>query len=609
MKFGPALRLGFLAFALTVTAAGLSGCGSIPARPEVITPGDTASVTGHLGRWIDQEVRAAGIAGLSIALVDDQQVVWSHATGWADAATRQPATAGTRYRVASVSKLFTVSAALQLAREGRLDLDAPLQTVLPEFSIRSPFPTGAGAITLRQLMTHHAGLPRDVLKGMFSAASPAEVLAAMPVSTLIAPPGQRFSYSNVGLTLLGLAIKRVTGTPFEAWMQQHLLDPAGLPGASFSQARPDKADMAQAHRRGLRIPERPLRDTSAGGLNASVLDLARFVSMVFANGVAQDGQRVLDAADVAEMLRPQNADSALDFDVRQGLGWMLSASDPVPLVGAGPLAHHSGATLNFHTRLITLPQHRLGVIVASNDSASTALIHRVAFRALALLLESRTGQRQPDQASPTERQDTTLSDEAMERLAGDYTTVFGWLPVRHEGQRLTTRLGGQRIELVPQVDGSLRPQARLLGLIPVRSAMLEPLRLEPHTVDGRVVWALRRNNKRELFGERLPSDPVTDPATLSTWVGLYLPVLSPDEYSPVRAVRLQMENGRLYSTVTLEDGTIPPGQARLQLRGEDEAVLLGPLAGQGEVVRRRRVNGQTWLYFNGFEAYRAEPRD
>src|SRR5262249_48776735 len=170
---------------------------------------------------IAYEMRKNDTPGLSIALVDDQRVVWAQGFGYADWELKIPATERTIYRAGSISKLFTDTAALQLAEQGRLNIDAPLQTYLPEFSIRQRV-AKAAPITLRDLMTHHAGLPRDVLKG-FQTTEPAAfdtLLTELGDEYAAYAPGQCFYYSNVGVTLLGSAIQRVSGEPFTVHMKQ-----------------------------------------------------------------------------------------------------------------------------------------------------------------------------------------------------------------------------------------------------------------------------------------------------------------------------------------------------------------------------------------------------
>lgn len=115
-----------------------------------------------LEAFIAQEMRRYKIAGLSIALVDDQQTVWVHGAGWADQVATRPAGPDTLYRMGSVSKLFADTAAMQLVAQGRLDLDAGIEQALPSLHIRTDW--GDAPITPRQLMTHHSGLPRDILR-------------------------------------------------------------------------------------------------------------------------------------------------------------------------------------------------------------------------------------------------------------------------------------------------------------------------------------------------------------------------------------------------------------------------------------------------------------
>ena len=123
----------------------------------------------QLEPWIAAEVKAKKLPALSIVLVDDQRIVWARGFGFADGARMVPATADTVYRVGSVSKLFTDLAVMQLVEQGRLDLDAPVSGILPEFTPVNPFKI---PITLRHLMSHRAGLVREPPVGHYFDPSP-----------------------------------------------------------------------------------------------------------------------------------------------------------------------------------------------------------------------------------------------------------------------------------------------------------------------------------------------------------------------------------------------------------------------------------------------------
>jgi CubicO group peptidase (beta-lactamase class C family) len=145
----------------------LLGCSTAPVKPESAALGDYEYTKQYFSRLIKKEMKSHNIAGLSIALVDDQRIVWAAGFGYADKANNLPATPETVYGVGSISKLFTATAAMQLAEQGKLDIDKPLQTYLPEFSMKTRF-TDPGPVTPRSIMTHHSSLPSDLRKGMWS---------------------------------------------------------------------------------------------------------------------------------------------------------------------------------------------------------------------------------------------------------------------------------------------------------------------------------------------------------------------------------------------------------------------------------------------------------
>src|SRR5260370_13150127 len=129
-----------------------------PAAAQPATPPKYAPAIAELDKFIARELEAKRLPAVSIALVDDQTIVWAKGFGFADAEKKVPATADTVHRVGSVSKLFTDLAVMKLVEAGKLKLDEPITTYLPDFAPKNP---SGKPITLRQLMTHHAGLCRE----------------------------------------------------------------------------------------------------------------------------------------------------------------------------------------------------------------------------------------------------------------------------------------------------------------------------------------------------------------------------------------------------------------------------------------------------------------
>ena len=190
---------------LAVLAVLLAACASPVPRPETVHRGDYGAVRAYIAALARQEMRNADVTGLSVALVDDQNLVWADGFGFADRARDVPAGADTVYRVGSITKLFTAAAVMQLAEQGKLAIDRPIEAVIPGFSMKSRF-ENARPVTPRLLMSHHAGLPTDILKG-FSEPHPrslAELTRQLQDEYLAFPPGTLWSYSNVGYSLLGI---------------------------------------------------------------------------------------------------------------------------------------------------------------------------------------------------------------------------------------------------------------------------------------------------------------------------------------------------------------------------------------------------------------------
>ena len=597
-RFPTILRTTRLTPAATAVAL-LAACTTVPLPPVDVPRGDYEAVRRHVAALIASDMREHQVTGLSVALVDDQRVVWAFGSGWADQAAQRPADAQTVYRMGSISKLFTDVAALQLAEAGKLGLDAPIQQALPDFRIQSRY--GAAPITPRQLMTHHAGMPRDIAYRMWGAATQPlqQRVADVANESAQSPPGLHLAYSNVGATVLGAAVETAAGQPFEALMQQRLFTPLGMRSASFSAAVPAQRGMSLAYRDGQATEEPALNDVPAGGLNASVLDLAQFMKMVFAEGRSHGASApVLPPAAVREMLRPQNAGVPLDLGLGIGLGWMLSTLGGEPIEGAGPVAHHGGATVNFRSQMILLPEHRLGVVVAANSAGATPAVNRVAQRALALALQAKTGIRQADPATDASP-DTPWPPERLQALVGDYTTSAGFIHLAQDADGLFTHIDGRRMELVPCANGELRLRYRVLGLWSVPLGELGRVRLSLRTVAGRKLLVARIGTQSLRVGERLPPPQPLVPE-LQALGGTYVPELAPGEFGTVDRVVVSHDAGRLLVQMQLRGEPLRPVRQVLQPLNSHEALVLDTLVDVGEVVRVERAGPDPLIRAAGY---------
>ena len=405
---------------------------------------DYQQIAAKLQPFIQHELDDKQLPALSIALVDDQQIVWAQGFGFADPARKIPATAETVYRVGSVSKLFTDIAIMQQVEQGKLDLDAPITRYLPEFHPVNPF--NSQPITLRELMSHRAGLLREPPVGHYfdpSEPSLKATVTSLAGTTLVYPPGARTKYSNGGIAAVGYVLERQADHPFIEIVRDAVLKPMGLQSSAFEPTPEIQRNLAKAfiqtyHGKIIDAPTFQLGTSPAGSLYSTVLDLGRFTSILLAEGRAGETQ-IIQPATLKEMWRPQfpAAKDSASF----GLGFRLSSLDGQRLVG------HGGAIYGFATELEALPDAKLGVVVISTLDSSNSAVTHIAHEALRMALAQQS--KQPIEAPiVTEEIDPSLS----RKLAGRYGAGDDAVELTEEegGLFLLANRGGYKTRLRKQ---------------------------------------------------------------------------------------------------------------------------------------------------------------
>ncbi len=392
-----------VALLLTLPPAGFARESTPPAGYE--------RVVAALERFASHERGDKGIPGLSVALVDDQEVVWSAGFGWADEGETTPVTAATVHRVGSVSKLFTDIAVMQLVEKGLFDLDTPVTRYLRDFRPENPF---GGAITLRMLMAHRSGLVREPPVGNYFDPTPAtlaETVQSLNRTTLVYPPGQRTKYSNAGIAVVGRVLERRQRERFASYVKRTVLEPLGLRASAFTpepalSPRVPYALMWTYDPRVFPVPRFELGMAPAGSLYSTIGDLGRFLSFLFARGRGPRGP-VLKPETLERMWKPAfpEAEGASSF----GLGFHVSTFEGRRRIG------HGGAIYGFATSLEALPDEKLGVVVVATKDCANAVTDRIAEFALRLMIASREGR-----VLPEPEMTTPVEPALARRLAGRY---------------------------------------------------------------------------------------------------------------------------------------------------------------------------------------------
>ncbi|MGB6865030.1 MAG: serine hydrolase domain-containing protein [Candidatus Aminicenantaceae bacterium] len=321
------------------------------------------------------------IAGATFSCVKDGEIFLAKGYGYADVKKRKPVDPNrTMFRPGSVSKLITWTAVMQLVEQGKIDLNADVNTYLEEFKIPETFPE---PITMTHLLTHTPGFEE---KATGVAARTAEDL--MPLDKFLAkymparvrPPGVITSYSNYGTALAGYIVEVVSGFKFETYVKDNIFDPLGMTHSTFSQPLP--ADLAEHMSVGYKFKKGVFEAdefelihgmTPAGSMSASGADMARFMIAHLQKG--RFGENRIFSEDTANLMHSQ-----------------LFAHDPHILGNAHGFwemrynnvyaLEHGGDTLLFHSFLVLLLDHNMGFFVSYNSvggggSARTQLIEAI----------------------------------------------------------------------------------------------------------------------------------------------------------------------------------------------------------------------------------------
>lgn len=184
--------------------------------------------------WIESQIEYNYLPGLAVGIVYDQDLIWQKGFGYADVEQKTPMTPQTIFRIASITKLFTGTAVMQLRDRGKLQLDDPVEKYLPWFKIKNRFPD-APTITIRHLMTHTSGLPGEAAFPYWTDhkfPTLGQIMETLPDQETIYPSETKFKYSNLGMALLGQVVVTASGENYATYIQNHILKPLEMNNTS-----------------------------------------------------------------------------------------------------------------------------------------------------------------------------------------------------------------------------------------------------------------------------------------------------------------------------------------------------------------------------------------
>jgi CubicO group peptidase (beta-lactamase class C family) len=344
-------------------------------------------------------VKRERIVGASLAWVQDGTLESIETTGQADRAANAPVTRDTIYHWASITKTFTAVAIMQLRDQGKLTLDDPIVDYVPELALVHNPHGKMRDITIRHLLSHSAGFrggtwPWGGDKPWHPFEPPAweQVAAMMPYTEILFPPGTRYSYSNPGIIFLGRVIERLSGEPFETYIDKQILRPLGMRDTFFDRA-PAAVRPFRSHSYYLTdgtLTEAPFDfDTgitvSNGGLNAPIIDLAKWIGFLIGRSTpvpagGADYDAILKRSSLEEMFQPVVPVIAGGTG-EQGVGTgAMGLSFFLEKHGGLDLIAHSGSQNGFIAHFYIHVPSRSAYIVAFNTESPTTRTFDAALR-------------------------------------------------------------------------------------------------------------------------------------------------------------------------------------------------------------------------------------
>jgi CubicO group peptidase (beta-lactamase class C family) len=346
-------------------AATSGGAAAVPARAGQ-RDGVAAVIASYQAR-IPELMAQEHIAGLALALVDGDRVVRQQGFGSTNSDGRRPVTVDTIFSVQSMSKAFTATAVMQAVQAKRFDLDVPITTYLPGFTVHSAFESHPERkITLRMLLGHTAGLTHEAPLGNNYEPESGDFDAHVRTISdtwLRFPVGTGYAYSNLGIDLAAYILEQVCQEPFPTVMHDSLLAPLGMDHSTFDRARVRAtADRAVGHSGSWAAEPVDIPMTGAGGLWASAADLAKFLEFQLAGGTV-DGRTILDAA----LMQQMRTVPAPDAGAPAGYALGVARTRFRPGGHNLDLFSHGGGGFGFLSDLFWLPQLQLGIALLTNS--------------------------------------------------------------------------------------------------------------------------------------------------------------------------------------------------------------------------------------------------
>ena len=388
---------------------------------------------------IKTEMSKNNIAGLSIALVDKNGIIWTEGFGYENIRDSVKATEKSVYCIGSITKLFTAAALMQLAEKNNLNIDDPVRKYVPELKIKSLYGS-IDSITTRLLITHHSGFPSDLMGVNSEKESYKNVVRYLNEQYAAFPPSYARIYSNIGYCFLGYELEKISNSEYSVYMNKNVFDPLGMRSSFIWSESSSLKNVSRTYDYQKEQKDEPfLWITPAGGIYSNVNDMALFI-----RSWLMDKSPLLKTQTINSIFTPQNKSVSFNLGSEYGLGWDLRRTK------YGYIAEHGGATLYYRAQIAVNRQAGLGVIILSNSANAGSFTWRASE-----IVEKACAIKGSDQVEMPSFNPEAVIDKNIDlaQYQGYYGQNMSWFPLIRKDSALIGKPGNDSMAFKLKTSG------------------------------------------------------------------------------------------------------------------------------------------------------------
>lgn len=535
--------------------------------------------SGIIENLVLQHANKYNYKGFSISVVHGNEVYLKNGYGYGSLKVKAPVDENTVFPIASVSKVFTAILILKLQEEGKLKLDDPINKFLKEFDPKTRIKP-----TIRDLLTHRAGIPSDYFSGFtIQDSDPDPENGFRDLSKILHEtqstyePKTASSYSNFGFSLLGLIIERASGKTLDNYAKDKIFTPLGMTRTSYLYNC--KTNCSNGFFTFGEVKSPKIRDLGAGSISSSINDLTIFSRMLLNDGNIGN-VNIIKPTSLKEMFSIQNSDSLYDGEFKIGLPfWILGSTEQ-------PYHTHGGDLPPFHTYLLLDLKNKISITITTNTISSSILLGDLALEIQKNIIVNKQ-----------EHKDYNQNRVLLSEFKGSYISPSQILKFQPYKDYISTNI--PLLNLKKNDLNSYNPFLKLFGFIKIQPDEIKKIEFIGQISNSKLPYITLKYNNIHLQSF-VPTSTYPISKTWKDKIGKYT-VMDRGRKEEITNVKLSIEDNLLVLEGKFEIGDlVTPLRFFLKPISENKAVIQGVGRNAGDIlIFEENIEGD-YLKFSGF---------